>query len=199
MPQFANPSVYTPVMKTIHWTTAAIVIALLILGWTMTASNLITESTRGTLFGWHKSLGVTILLLSLVRFLGVRHAAPAMPAGLRPWEAALAGLVHKLFYVLLILQPLTGWMLHTVEPHKALFFDLFPIPGLPFLAGYVNSRPWPPPWRISTGPWPAPCSCCSSCTSGRPSSITSWCATTFSRASRPAALAPLLGRLRGDR
>ncbi|KHK02918.1 Cytochrome b561 [Desulfovibrio sp. TomC] len=80
-------------------------------------------------------MGIVVLILTLWR-LSVRaaHPAPALPATLRPWEIAVVGLVHGLLYVLLILQPLSGWMVYTLSTHKSLFFGLFRIPDLPFAA-----------------------------------------------------------------
>lgn len=143
MMQRGRPHAYDPVLKAIHWTTVALVLALLILGWTMTSDLEMSGPTRGALFGIHKSLGICILFLTLCRLLWrSRHRAPALPPVLRPWEIRLVQVVHKLFYVLLLLQPLVGWMLHSVTPNKSLFFGVLRIPKLPFLAGFENSSLW---------------------------------------------------------
>lgn len=139
----ARPYAYTPVMKVIHWTTVAVVIALLIIGWTMTSGLTMSGQARGTLYGLHKSLGVFILFLTVFRiYWRVTRHAPLLPSGLRPWEILLVEVVHKLFYGLLLLQPLVGWMIYTISPRKSLFFGLFRIPDLPFLAGLGNSKTW---------------------------------------------------------
>jgi cytochrome b561 len=130
-------------MKVIHWTTVAVVIALLIIGWTMTSGLTMSGPVRGMLYGLHKSLGVFILFLTLFRlYWRLTHPAPLLPPGLRPWEILLVAVVHKSFYALLFLQPLTGWMIYTVSPRKTLFFGLFRIPDLPFLASLGNSKTW---------------------------------------------------------
>jgi cytochrome b561 len=142
MMQLIRPHAYTPIMKAIHWTTVIIVIMLLLIGWTMTSDLTMSTATRGMLFALHKSLGILILLLTLFRlYWGKIHRAPPLPAGLRPWEIMLVAVVHKLFYVLLLLQPLIGWMIYTVSTHKSLFFGLFRIPDLPFMITFQNFPP----------------------------------------------------------
>jgi cytochrome b561 len=129
-----TPAAYSPVMKTIHWTTLALVLALFLLGWTMGGLDL-SGPWLASLYGWHKSLGLTVLILTLFRYAWrVGHPAPPLPPGLRPWEIRLVHLVHNLLYILLVVQPLTGWLLHSAVPNTDRFFGLFPIPTLPWLA-----------------------------------------------------------------
>lgn len=131
---------YTPVMKTVHWVTVALVVALLILGWSM--SDLPgSDPLRAGLFRWHKSLGLCLLALTLFRYVWRRrHPAPPLPPGLRPWEIRLVHLVHGALYAMLVLQPLTGWALHSLVPNTTLFFGFFPIPTLPMPAGFLGNR-----------------------------------------------------------
>ena len=59
----------------------------------------------------HKSLGITLLLLVLLRLCWRwTHAAPPPPAGARPWELRAARLSHFALYLLMILVPLSGWL-----------------------------------------------------------------------------------------
>jgi len=136
----ARPHVYNPGLKTIHWTTVVVVLALLAVGGAMTSGLALSGPTRGALYGLHKSLGLFVLFLTLFRlYWRSSSQTPALPGGLRPWEIRLAGYVHKLFYVLLLLQPLVGWMLYSASPRKSLFFGLFRIPDLPFRPDWANS------------------------------------------------------------
>lgn len=93
----------------LHWLTAAAFAFQIGLGWRM-------DGPRGpetfAVFQLHKSVGITILLLTLVR-IGWRltHRPPPYPATLRPLDIALARTVHAAFYLLLLGLPLSGWLI----------------------------------------------------------------------------------------
>ncbi len=80
----------------------------------------------------HKSVGIAILLLSLIR-LGWRIAHPAPPAIERGWQHRLAQAVHIGLYAFMILTPLTGWALVSTAEIKVptLLFGTVPWPHLP--------------------------------------------------------------------
>lgn len=84
-------------------------------------------------FQLHKSVGITILLLSVLR-LGWRFIAPR-PAPVQgpKWAMSLSGLVHFGFYVVMIGAPLTGWILVSTSNVKVdtLLFGSIPWPHLP--------------------------------------------------------------------
>lgn len=133
---------YTTVMKAVHWTTAATIIALLLIGWSMTGLPL-PPAMRGELYALHKSLGVFVLVLTLFRMLWrLGHPSPPLPPTLRPWEIAAVHAVHRLFYLLLLVQPLVGWALYSLAPYKSLFFGLFMIPDLPFVPHPTDPARW---------------------------------------------------------
>lgn len=106
---------YSSVSVGLHWLIAALLIAQIFLGgW---FSDLPRGPEKGEAFGLHLSLGVTILVLSLVR-LGWRltHPAPPLPAHYKGWERLLARATHVLFYVVMVGMPLTGWIMTSDSP-----------------------------------------------------------------------------------
>lgn len=125
---------YTTVAIVIHWLIAAAIFFQIILGWRM------DDGPKGpmtyALFQLHKSIGITILLLSLLR-LGWRlvNPVPLAPADQPRWERIAAKLVHVGFYVIMIGLPLTGWI--TVSASKVniptLLYGTVPWPHLPLL------------------------------------------------------------------
>lgn len=85
----------------------------------------------------HKSVGVTILVLTLGRLLWrLTHRPPAFPLAMPGWEKAVAKATHAGFYALLLILPLTGWMFSS-NPEKlrpVSWFNLFELPNLPVSA-----------------------------------------------------------------
>jgi cytochrome b561 len=83
----------------------------------------------------HVSVGLTILLLALVR-IGVRiiHPAPPLPAAMPAWERALARSSHVLFYMLMLGLPVTGWALASMHKGSIAWWGL-PWPALPGMTG----------------------------------------------------------------
>ena len=127
---------YGAVAMTLHWLLAALILFMLGLGLVMTSLEE-TDPRTFPLFQLHKSIGLTILILSFVR-LGWRLAnpAPALPTGMNPWEHFAARGVHALFYVLMIAIPLMGWATVSSAPLAVptMWFGLFEWPHIPFLA-----------------------------------------------------------------
>ena len=112
---------YSRVAILFHWTIAALVLANLWIG-------LIGGSMSA-----HKAIGITVLVLTLGR-IGWRlgHASPPLPAGTPAWERLAAQSTHALFYLLLIVLPMSGWaMVSGAKRYPLDWFGLFPIPYLP--------------------------------------------------------------------
>ncbi len=90
----------------------------------------------------HKSVGITILALSVAR-LGWRltHKPPHLPDRMPGWEKAAAKAVHAIFYALLLILPLTGWLFSS-NPEKLRpfqWFYLFDVPLLPATAALART------------------------------------------------------------
>lgn len=100
---------YTATAKALHWIIAVLVIALLGLGLFMTRG---TQSLqlKFELYQLHKSLGITVLALMILRvFWRLFVLPPAMPPHMPGRERAAAHGAHILLYTLLIAMPLSGW------------------------------------------------------------------------------------------
>jgi cytochrome b561 len=124
---------YSTVAVTMHWLIALLLISNIALAW---STDYLSRPQAGMIMGWHKSTGILILLLSLIR-LGWRlaHPAPPYPAGLPRWEEVMARLTHWGFYVIMIGMPITGWIMTSGARAKAPFswYGLFPWPMLGFV------------------------------------------------------------------
>ena len=92
--------------RILHWTMAAMILAMLFVGVAMVAS----VSARPWLFALHRPLGIAILLLAAWRLAHrLRHPPPPLPADLPAWQARAAGASHWLLYGCMLAMPLLGW------------------------------------------------------------------------------------------
>ena len=127
---------YGAVAMSLHWLIAAMIVFMLGLGLFMTSLDETDERTF-PLFQLHKSIGLTILILSLVRLAWrLTNPIPALPPGMGASERFAARGVHVLFYVLMIAIPLMGWATVSSAPLAVptMWFGLFEWPHIPFLA-----------------------------------------------------------------
>jgi len=120
---------YSRVAIWLHWIIAALIALNLVLGF---FHEDFEKPVRSAMMSVHKATGLTILILTLAR-LGWRlgHRPPAFDAVLKRWEVGLARLIHGLFYLLLIILPLSGWMVVSTSGRVTSFFGLFNIAPLP--------------------------------------------------------------------
>jgi cytochrome b561 len=129
MPNPISPSRYSAVAKSFHWIIAALVVTQFVLFYL--EDDLPKGSRKLHLLDWHKSVGMTILMLAILRLLWrLNHPPPALPAGMTALERRLARGTHMAFYVLLFAMPLTGWMQSSAKNYSVSWFRLFTWPNL---------------------------------------------------------------------
>lgn len=132
---------YTSVAITLHWIIAIMMVLLVFVGWRMgdMAEALRGGSTEFTLddvrfvFDMHKTFGILVLVLSLIRLAWrFMNPVPPMPAGMKPWEVTVARLTHLGFYVLMIGMPILGWLTASSGQAPSFFFhnEAWPIPDI---------------------------------------------------------------------
>lgn len=121
---------YSYTAITLHWLIALLLAFQIALGWALEGNNSPELFARYQL---HKSVGITILLLSFARLVArLFTSRPPAPDG-PTWTRALASTVHWLFYLVLILGPITGWLLVSTARVQVptLLYGIFPWPHLP--------------------------------------------------------------------
>ncbi len=138
----AAPSVrYSNVAIALHWSIALLALCTIPLG-LFGASN---EGAAGQIAtDIHKPVGILILALTLVRIgWRVTHRPPPLPEGYATYLKWIASATHVLFYVLLIVLPLSGWWMSSavpIERHPINFAGL-QIPFLPVERGWPSAGP----------------------------------------------------------
>ncbi|MES1190986.1 MAG: cytochrome b [Steroidobacter sp.] len=123
-----NETRYTGTAVSLHWLIAALIICAFTLGWIMT--DLEVSPLKLRMFNWHKWVGVTILLLAIIRLLWrLAHKPPAM-LPMPAWQRIAAKTLHAVLYVLLLLQPLLGWFYSNAVDYRVVYLGILPLPNL---------------------------------------------------------------------
>ena len=136
----------------LHWVTGLMILGMFGLGWymadlpkempktatmdlfdlgvyTMQFAEAITPRTF--YFNLHKSLGVTVFLLLLLRiYIRVKQSPPPFPSSMKEWEKKLADIVHKALYVLTMAVPLSGITMAIYSKYGIKWFGLSLVAGL---------------------------------------------------------------------
>jgi cytochrome b561 len=129
MPNQSSPLRYSAVAQGFHWVIAALVVTQFTLAWM--AADLPLGVHKLGILARHKSFGMTILMLAVLRLLWrLFNRPPELPAGMSKLEMALARGTHVAFYVLLFAMPLTGWLMSSAKSYSVSWFGLFTWPNL---------------------------------------------------------------------
>ncbi len=147
---------YKSVSQALHWLTAAFALAVLPLAWV--AISLPNSELKGTMFTLHKSVGLTILAIVVIRIVWrMIHPAPADPAAPKALEV-IARINHWLLYAIFLIMPVSGYLLSALSGRSTAYFWLFTIPG------WTRTRACRRRSRLSTSSASTPCTCSCSCT-----------------------------------
>lgn len=120
---------YTRTAVTLHWLTAVLIVAGFAIG--LYAVDLKLSPTKLKLYAWHKWIGVTVFALALARLAWRwRHPAPPLPAGMARWERLVAQTTHAALYVLLLVVPVTGWLMSSASGVPVVYFGVWQLPDL---------------------------------------------------------------------
>jgi cytochrome b561 len=119
---------YTRTAVALHWLIAALIIAAVFMGWTMTDMDISPKKLK--LYNYHKWVGVTVLALALLRvYWKLTHKAPPMEAMPR-WQQIAAAAGHGLMYVLMLAVPISGWAYSNASGYAIVYLGKVPLPNL---------------------------------------------------------------------
>ncbi len=127
---------YNRVAMILHWLMAFAIIGMIAVGLIM--EDIKPVSLRIDVYQIHKSLGLTILFLSVFRLAWrLAHTPPALPATTKPYERVASRISHAVLYVLMIGMPLSGWLMISTSKkiYPTEYFWMFEVPLLPFFQG----------------------------------------------------------------
>jgi cytochrome b561 len=120
---------YPATSKLLHWLVVVCVLTTAPVAIAMTRVS--KGPTQDILYNFHKSLGVLILILMILRLIN-RLAVGALTAApeIEPWQKTISSVVHTSLYVLLIAMPIVGYIANSIYGAPTPFFGLFDIPPL---------------------------------------------------------------------
>jgi cytochrome b561 len=120
---------YPATSKLLHWLVAVCVLATAPVAITMTRVS--EGPTQNFLFNFHKSLGVLIFALMILRPINrLAVGAPIADPAIAPWQKAASATVHTSFYVLLLAMPIVGYIANSAFGAPTPFFGLFDVPPI---------------------------------------------------------------------
>jgi cytochrome b561 len=125
---------FTVVQRLLHWIMAACILTMFFIGVGMVSTVM---PKYVALLATHKTLGITILVLALIRLaVRARYGAPPLPADLPEPMKLAAQLSHYALYALMIGMPLIGWAMQSAGAYPVVVYGSIRLPAiLPQSAG----------------------------------------------------------------
>jgi len=117
------------VAKALHWLMALLLLGQLALGFIAIEWPL--SPTKIHLFIWHKSLGLSLLVLVIVRLVWRwSNPVPRLPPTTAKWQRQASRISHLLLYVCLMALPASGWIINSASNIPLRVFWLFRLPAI---------------------------------------------------------------------
>jgi cytochrome b561 len=116
---------YDAPSRLFHWLTAALLLLSFGLGLSMT--RFIGDDMKLRVYGWHEWVGVTIFAVTIARLLW-RLTHPAPPLDLPSIERVASKLTYAGIYLILLVQPLVGWVMSSAFGFRVVYLGLIPLP-----------------------------------------------------------------------
>ncbi len=124
-----NPDMFSRVSKIFHWTMAVIILLMISSGFFMTKMGF--SPTKLEIYALHKSFGILVLMLVAFRLIARYTKPPPKPLETHSKaEKVLSKSAHYALYALMILMPLSGWIMSSAGDFPNSFFGLFEMPDL---------------------------------------------------------------------
>jgi len=121
---------YGLISKAIHWSIGLLIIGLIWLGWYMVDLTYFDRWYNESL-SLHKSFGMLVLGLVIFKFGWMAYSrSPRLAAGLANWQRIAATATHHTLLLMMVLLPVTGYVISTSAGHEVSLFDLLEIPAV---------------------------------------------------------------------
>lgn len=116
------------VARALHWLTLVLLAGSFTLAISMV--NMPLSPRKLEFYSWHKWVGVTIFLVVLLRLAWrLANPVPRQPESTPQWQRRLAALSHGALYAILIVMPVTGWIMSSALNLPVVYLGLVHIPS----------------------------------------------------------------------
>jgi cytochrome b561 len=117
------------VSQLLHWLVVLLIATIAVIGLTMVDMN--NGPSKIKIYALHKSLGLTLLTLVVLRLLWRLYAgAPKPVEGTPHWQERIASLTHWALYALMFALPISGWVFNSSSGYPLQYFGLFNLPKI---------------------------------------------------------------------
>lgn len=152
---------YTGVAIALHWTIAILILALIFVGWQaddmrdalFAGDTSVSPTDVAALFNWHKTFGLLVLVLSIIRLAWrLMNPPPPLPENMSAWEQTASRVTHWGFYALMIGMPIGGWLTASASGFPSYLFNAESL-QIPDLVGENEALHETTAWAHSKGAW----------------------------------------------
>lgn len=117
------------VAQSFHWIIVALVITQFVLA--NHYNHLPLSMAKLATIARHKSVGITIFVLAVLRLAWrLMNPTPPLPDTLKPYERVLANISHFALYAIILVMPITGWIMSSARNFPVSWFNLVQLPDL---------------------------------------------------------------------
>ena len=123
---------YSFIARLLHWLIAGLIIAQYMLAelseWAEDSGSVVE---RLALLANHKSIGMTVLALAIIRLVWrLFNTPPSLPSAMPKWQQLASHAAHWLIYLLIFCLPLSGWLMSSANAYSVSWFNIFVFPDL---------------------------------------------------------------------
>lgn len=134
---------YTRTAIVLHWVIAAMVLSNVTLAWIFKIWP--DYSWTQSVTNAHKTIGITVLGLALMRLLWrIAHRPPPLSPAIPRWQTVAARAGHAALYFMILAMPISGWIYDSAWEYAAdVPIDVFGLFEMPRIAWVANMAPEP--------------------------------------------------------
>ncbi len=116
---------YNLTMRILHWLMAIMLVGMIASGFYMVGLDAEKSPEKWVFYGWHKSFGMALILLILIRFqVRVKSKLPSLMEAYPAFLKYVADFNHKILYLLMLLVPVSGYLMSSFAGYPTMVFGI---------------------------------------------------------------------------